>query len=83
MTHNSTPTWWLAALILASGIASAKEPEVVQLSPDTYMISKEDHGEIFGNLSKMKVKIIRQANAFAAGPQSCFTSAINPGSKGG
>jgi hypothetical protein len=49
-----------------SKFATAREPEIVQLSPDTYLITKEDHGGIFGSLAKMKVKIIKQANGFAA-----------------
>lgn len=59
----------LAALLIAAlipALAHAREPEVVQLSPDTYMIMKEDHGGIFGSLAKMKIKIIKQASAFAA-----------------
>lgn len=52
-------------LLVISSFASAAEPEIIKLSPDTYMISKEDHGGIFGNAQKMKAKIIKQANAFA------------------
>lgn len=59
---------YVAILIMALMpiLARAGEPEVVQLSPDTYMITKEDHGGIFGSLAKMKVKVIKQANEFAA-----------------
>lgn len=44
----------------------ASSPGIVQLSPDTYMISKEDHGGIFGSLAKLKADTIREANEFAA-----------------
>jgi len=54
-------------LLLFSALASARQPEVVQLSPDTYMISKADHGGIFGSgLPKLKATVIKQANDFAA-----------------
>jgi hypothetical protein len=54
----------VALLVIAIGCASS--PGIVQLSPDTYMISKEDHGGIFGSLAKLKADTIREANEFAA-----------------
>jgi hypothetical protein len=39
--------------------------DIVQISPHTYMISREDHGGIFGNAAKMKAKVIKDANKFA------------------
>lgn len=57
----------VAALLLFAGALAAGAPEVVQLSPDTYMISKADHGGIFGGgLPKLKADVIKQANEFAA-----------------
>lgn len=54
-------------LMLFPAIVLAGKPEVVQLSPDTYMISKADHGGIFGGgLPKLKAAVIEQANTFAA-----------------
>ncbi len=47
-------------------MACASSPGIVQLSPDTYMIAKEDHGGIFGSLAKLKADTIREANEFAA-----------------
>ena len=35
-------------LMLSPAVAQARKPEVIQLSPDTYMITKADHGGIFG-----------------------------------
>jgi hypothetical protein len=53
--------------LLAPTVALAGKPEVVQLSPDTYMISKADHGGIFGGgLPKLRAAVIKQANEFAA-----------------
>ena len=57
----------IAALILTPSTGSARLPEIVQLSPDTYLIIREDHGGIFGgSLTKEKLQTIKQANAFAA-----------------
>src|ERR1051326_4553371 len=46
--------------------ACASSPGIVQLSRDTYLISKEDHAGIFGSLAKLKADTIREANEFAA-----------------
>lgn len=57
----------IMCLLLFTALAKAGDPEVVQLSPDTYMISRADHGGIFGGgLPKLTVKVIKQANEFAA-----------------
>lgn len=61
----------IAAVVLVStcglsSAASAKKPEVVQVGPGTYMIFKEDHKGVFGSLAKLKVRVITQANEFAA-----------------
>jgi hypothetical protein len=53
----------IALLLVTIGCASS--PGIVQLSPDTYIISKEDHGGIFGSLAKLKADTIREANEFA------------------
>lgn len=55
-----------ASLFTALLIACASSPGIVQLSPDTYMISKEDHAGVFGSLAKLKADTIREANEFAA-----------------
>ncbi|MEO8505376.1 MAG: SHOCT domain-containing protein [Acidobacteriota bacterium] len=54
------------AFLLSVGPICAKSADPVQISPDTYMIFREDHGGIFGSLAKLKMKIIREANDFAA-----------------
>jgi len=54
-------------LMLLPVAAQARKPEVVQLSPDTYMITKTDKAGIFGGgVPKLKTAIIKQANEFAA-----------------
>jgi hypothetical protein len=52
-----------ALVMLVSGCAN---PGIIRLSSDTYMISREDHGGIFGNAANMKANVIRDANRFAA-----------------
>ncbi len=54
------------SLIIATVFTGCKSPGIVQLSPDTYMTTKEDHGGIFAfNRGKLKTETIREANAFA------------------
>ena len=52
-----------AVCVLLAGCAN---PGVVQVSPDTYMLSREDHAGIFGSSSTLKAGVISDANAFAA-----------------
>lgn len=40
-------------------------PSIVKLSPDTYLLTKEDHAGIFGSMAKLKADVISQANTFA------------------
>jgi hypothetical protein len=53
-------------LLAAVLLAGCSNPGIVKLSPDTYMLTKQDHGGIFGNSSKLKAEVIQEANAFAA-----------------
>lgn len=48
-------------------LAGCANPGIVKISPDTYMLAREDHGGIFGNASALKAGVIRDAEAFAAG----------------
>lgn len=45
--------------------AADKFTDVVVLAPDTYSISRIDHGGIFGNAGKMKTAVFKEAQAFA------------------
>jgi Short C-terminal domain len=56
-----------AVLAMLLAAACAKPGTVVQLSPDTYMVSRTDKGGVFGSASAMKVDAIREASEFAAG----------------
>ena len=62
MTKISSSLLVVVALVL-SGCAN---PGVVKLSPDTYMITRQDRAGIFGNASKLKAEVIQEASAFAA-----------------
>ena len=58
-----------SALISVSAFAlggCVGNPGIVQMSPDTYMLSRTDRAGIFGNASAMKADVIREANEFAA-----------------
>jgi len=52
----------LAFALVISGCAN---PPIVQISNDTYMLSKEDHAGIFGSMSKLKADVFIEANQFA------------------
>ena len=61
----TTRTFFLG-VVLVSALAACANPAVVQLSPDTYVLSKEDHAGIFGSMAKLRADVINEANAFAA-----------------
>jgi len=52
---------------MAAAFTGCQSPGIVQMSPDTYMITKEDHRGLFaaGSRAKLKTETIREANAFA------------------
>jgi hypothetical protein len=56
----------LLVAVVAVCVIGCATNQMVQLSPDTYMIVKEDAAGIFGSMAKLKTDVIRQANAFAA-----------------
>ncbi len=47
-------------------LVGCSNPGIVKLSPDTYMLYREDHGGIFGSPSSLKAGAISDANKFAA-----------------
>ncbi len=47
-------------------VGCASNPAPVQLSPGTYLISREDKGGIFGNPSALKAAVVSDANTFAS-----------------
>lgn len=56
-------------LFLVSSISflvGCANPGVIEISPDTYMLSREDHAGIFGNGASFRSEVIVAANKFAA-----------------
>jgi hypothetical protein len=53
----------VAAFVL-QGCASVSGP--IKISPDTYILTREDHRGIFGSLASLKAEVINEANQFAA-----------------
>lgn len=58
-----------ALLAAAAAMAAGCAPTggVVQLSPDTYLVTRTDKGGAFGSAAAMKADAIREASEFAAG----------------
>jgi hypothetical protein len=52
-------------LVAAIALVGCANPGIVKLSPDTYMITRQDRAGIFGNASKLKAEVIQEASAFA------------------
>lgn len=51
--------------VVCLALAGCANPGIVQISPDTYLLSREDRAGIFGSSSSLKAGVIRDANAFA------------------
>lgn len=58
-----TLLWAIGLLCVVLGGCS--NPSIVQLSPDTYRLAKDDHAGIFGNRHSLGADVIKEANAFA------------------
>lgn len=54
----------LSLMLFISGCVS--NPGIVQLSPDTYLLSRSDKAGVFGSVPAMKAEVIREASEFAA-----------------
>ncbi len=46
-------------------LAACANVGVVQVAPDTYLLSKQDNAGIFGNFARFKAEVIQEANDFA------------------
>lgn len=53
------------AACLAVTLNGCGNAGIVKLSPDTYMLTRQDYGGIFGNAAKMKADVINEASEFA------------------
>ena len=57
----------IGMLVLFIGITGCvSNPGIVEMSPGTYMLSRQDKAGIFGNASAMHAAVIEEANKFAA-----------------
>lgn len=67
-TQDGPPMKWLRSLLPLCfvGSVACRNPQIVQISPGVYLLSRSDRAGIFGNASKMKADVIREANEFAA-----------------
>ncbi|MDD9197421.1 SHOCT domain-containing protein [Aliivibrio sp. S3MY1] len=52
-------------LVFCLVLAGCANPGVVEISPDTYVIFRDDHGGIFGNAGALRAEVIHDANEFA------------------
>lgn len=46
-------------------VGCATNPGVVQISPDTFLIAKQDKSGMFSNSAAFKAEVLQEANAFA------------------
>jgi len=51
--------------LLCFVLTACANPGIVEISPDTYVLFRDDHGGIFGNAGALRVDVIRDANKFA------------------
>jgi hypothetical protein len=66
----------VAVLIAVAFDATAGDPHIVQLSPDTYLLTETNYAGMFYNHAKMKAKVIQEANDFA-GKQGKIAIPVN------
>jgi hypothetical protein len=55
----------IAIVFLAAVLSGCQSPDVIRMSSDTYLISKSSGAGAFTDRSKLKVKVVSQANEFA------------------
>ncbi len=56
----------IVTVVIAASLVACANPEIVEVSPGTYLLARTDKAGMFGNASAMKVDVIREANEFAA-----------------
>jgi hypothetical protein len=52
-------------VVLAVVVGGCANPGIVQVSPDTYRLARDDHAGVFGNRHALAAGVIRDANNFA------------------
>jgi hypothetical protein len=53
-------------LVVCAVSGCVSNPGIVEMSPGTYLLSRQDKAGIFGNASAMHAAVIEEANKFAA-----------------
>src|ERR1700694_5560599 len=56
----------IGIVCLFAGVAACANPGIVEMSPDTYLLARQDKAGVFGNAAAMKAAVISDANAYAA-----------------
>jgi len=56
----------MTILLICLLVGCASNPGIVNISPDTYMITRIDKAGVFGNSASMKAKVFQEATDFAA-----------------
>jgi len=52
-------------LIFCCILIGCANPKIVEISPDTYVLFRDDHAGIFGNAGSLRAGVINDANEFA------------------
>lgn len=55
----------LRVALFAAVLTACANAGVVEVAPDTFLLSKQDNAGIFGNFARFKTEVIQEANAFA------------------
>lgn len=51
--------------LLLLALTGCANPSIVEISPDTYVLFRDDHAGIFGNAGSLRAGVIHDANEFA------------------
>jgi len=52
-------------ILLCFALTGCANPGIVEVSPDTYVLFRDDHAGIFGNAGSLRAEVIHDANQFA------------------
>lgn len=66
MNKSKAALMTFTATIALSLLGGCQNPGIIQLSEDTFLLSRSDAGGAFANTAALKAEVIQEANAFAA-----------------
>jgi len=55
----------MVAFAMVTTLVACANPGIIETSPDTYLLTRTDKAGMFGNASKMKADVLREAAEFA------------------